>query len=75
MNRAKRKELSRAASLIFEAGGILQSIAEAEEEAYENLPEGIQSSERGEAFAEASDALYEQAEALEGVWEEIGEMI
>jgi hypothetical protein len=75
MNRAKRKELNRAASLIFEAGGILQSIAEAEFEAYENLPEGIQSSERGEAFYEASDTLCEQAEVLEDVWEKIGETI
>jgi len=74
MNREKRKELNRAANLICEAQDILQSIAEAEEEAYENLPEGIQDSGRGDAFTEASDALYEQAEALEDVCVEIGEL-
>ena len=75
MNRAKRKELRRAVNLIIDAQDIIESISEAELEAYENLPEGIQDSERGEAFAEASDALCEQAEALEDVCLEIGEMI
>ena len=75
MNRAKRKELNRAANLICEAQDILQSISETEFEAYENLPQGIQDSERGEAFTEAYDALCEHAEALEDVREEIGELV
>ena len=75
MNRAKRKELNRAINLIIDAEDIIQSISEAEFEAYENLPQGIQDSERGEAFYEASDALCEHAEALEDVREEIGELV
>ena len=74
MNRAKRKELDRAATLIGEAKDIIESVASDEEDSFENLPEGIQDSERGEAFCEAFEVLAEHAESLGDIQEEIGSL-
>jgi hypothetical protein len=71
MNRVKRAELTRAANLISEALGIIESVSADEEGAYENLPEGIQGSDRGETIYEAVEILNTSAESLEEVQGEI----
>lgn len=75
MNKQNRKELERALELISEAMDIISSIKEAEEEKYDNLPEGIQESERGEQFQENIDELDTAASDLESTVETIENVI
>ncbi len=57
MNRARRKELERAVELLQQAQEIVASVRDDEQEAYDNLPESIQYSERGEQMSEYVDTL------------------
>lgn len=50
MNKFRRKEIARAIALIEEAHGILETVRDEEQEAFDNMPEGLQCSERGEAM-------------------------
>jgi len=52
MNKARRKEIARAIELIEEAREILENVRDEEQDAFDNMPESIQSSERGEAMEE-----------------------
>ena len=67
MNKQRRKAIEE----IIEQLGILKdeldTIAEEEQEAYDNLPEGIQDSERGEAMNEAADDLYQAQSDLDDI--------
>lgn len=75
MNNARRKDIaaivSRLQAVQSEFESIrddLQSVAEAEREAFDNMPESLQSSERGEACSAAADALenaHSEMEALD----------
>ena len=60
MNKARRASLQKALDLISAA-------KEEEEEAFENLPESLQESERGEAMQENFDQL----EEIQGILEEV----
>lgn len=57
MNKRDRKELEKALELLNSASEIITMIKEQEDEKYDNLPEGIQNSERGEKFQEDIDNL------------------
>ncbi len=57
MNKGDRIELARAVVLIQEGSQILADLADSEREKFENLPEGIQESERGQLFEEAAEQL------------------
>ena len=59
MNKQRRNNLERAVTLLNEAKDILSTCAQEEQEAYDNMPEGIQSSEKGEAMETAAQALDE----------------
>lgn len=52
MNKARRKEIDKAIDLLLEARVILEQVQSDEEDAFDNMPEGIQMSERGEAMEE-----------------------
>lgn len=58
MNAERRKKIERALDLLREA-------AEEERASYDNLPEGIQESERGQKMEETADALDEAVSSLE----------
>lgn len=65
MNKARRKQLE---DLIEQLSGIkdgIEAVLEEEQEAFDNLPEGIQASERGEAMQENIDNLQTAADSLE----------
>lgn len=57
MNAKDRKELQRALDLLDDARIIIESIAEREQEKFDNLPEAFQNSERGEKMQEAASEL------------------
>lgn len=59
MNKARRKEIDKAVALIQEAKDILESTAEEEQEYYDNMPENMQSGEKGERAQSAAESLQE----------------
>lgn len=87
MNDTRRKELrkiiTRLEKIDYELKEInsnLMDIITEEEEAYDNLPEGIQTSERGEKMQEIIDQLYDAQSdldniSLEEVYNQIEEII
>jgi poly-gamma-glutamate capsule biosynthesis protein CapA/YwtB (metallophosphatase superfamily) len=48
MNKQRRKEIAKAIELIQQAREILEGVKDEEQEAFDNLPENLQSSESGE---------------------------
>lgn len=67
MNNARRKEISKAISMLEEAVAILANVREDEEMAFENLPEGIQMSERGDTMQEWIDTLTDAEDSIQDV--------
>lgn len=74
MNKARRKELSKAAEMLRDAYSIIESCKDDEEEAYDNLPESFQDGERGgemqeyiDTMEEALDQIDEAANAIEEI--------
>ena len=57
MNDARRKELDRAFGLIEEAKSIVDSVKSEEQDAFDNMPEGFQQGERGQAMEAAISAM------------------
>jgi poly-gamma-glutamate capsule biosynthesis protein CapA/YwtB (metallophosphatase superfamily) len=65
MNNERRKEINRAIGLIEEAKSILETVRDEEQEAYDNLSESLQSSERGEAMENAASELDQAIDGLD----------
>lgn len=57
MNAARRKEIERAIDLLYQAKEIIENVRDDEQDAYDNMPESLQYSERGERMSENVDAL------------------
>ena len=57
MNKSRRKELSRIAEELENLREDLDAVASEEREAYDNLPESLQESDRCCAMEEAADEL------------------
>lgn len=64
MNAQRRKDIAKAIALIEEAIAILDNAAEEEREAFDNLPESLQYSERGERMEECADAIEDVSREL-----------
>lgn len=74
MNTPRRKAIAKIADQIEELAHALSTIADDEQEAYENLPEAFQEGERGEAMSENVDNLNEAVSDLESVFENLREI-
>ena len=57
MNAMRRKSIRKIQAMLLELHEMIENVHDEEEEAYDNLPESLQYSERGEAMEEAIDAL------------------
>ena len=57
------------------ANSIVESCGADEEEAYDNLPDGVQESERGEAMQENIDSLDDVISELESINDSLEEQI
>jgi hypothetical protein len=67
MNNTRRKELRKILDSLEVIYDTLETISEEERESFENLPEGIQDSERGqllEAYADAIEYAYGDLESV-----------
>jgi hypothetical protein len=71
MNAARRKDLEKARGMIEEAKAILEQTAEGEREYYDNMPESMQSGDKGEKADVAASALEEAVEECDGILEKI----
>lgn len=67
MNKSRRSRLDKILEQIDDLLYDINSIRDEEEEAYENLPESIQDSDRGQAMYDAIDNLEEAINSLEEV--------
>lgn len=75
MNKERRKSIERIVDTLNEIQADLTSIRGDEEEAYDNLPEGIQSSERGDSMQEAIDAMDDADGSLQEAIDYLTEII
>lgn len=75
MNKDRRKSIERIVDKINEIKADLTWVRNDEEEAYDNLPEGIQSSERGDSMQEAIEAMDDADGALQEAVDYLEEII
>lgn len=75
MNKPRRKELKRALEMLAEARAIIESMMEEEQEAFENMPEGLQVSELGEKIEENAQRLEDVVGYLEEQENELEDII
>ena len=75
MNKQRRKSLETIMQTIESLREDLTSILEEEQEAFDNMPEGLQESERGEAMQEAIDNLESADSSFEELIDYISEAI
>ena len=75
MNNIRRKQLKEAIELIEQARSIVESVQDEEQDAFDNLPENLQCSERGETMEENADRLGEIWDSLSDQVDEIDDII
>lgn len=71
MNNARRKIKREAIALLSSAMELLTDVVTGEEEAYFNMPESLQCTERGEQMESNIDLLNEYIKAIEEYIEEL----
>ncbi len=67
MNKARRKDIEKAQAMIDEAKSILEAAQSDERDYYDNMPENMQSGDKGQKAEEAADALQEAVDACDEV--------
>lgn len=75
MNKARRKNLASLSEEIETLRSLVESVMEEEQEAFDNLPEGIQYSERGERMEEIISYIEYAVSNLEEACENLQEAI
>lgn len=73
MNAAQRKRLDEMYDTLDQIKSDLESMGEEEREKFDNLTEGLQSSERGQNLESAANALEEAASVLDSALNSIDE--
>ncbi len=67
MNRERRQQLLDVASSLADAMDRLSEIRDEEQEAFDNMPEGLQSGNRGQTMQEAIDTMDEWSSEIEAI--------
>lgn len=75
MNKAGRKRLRGVLLSIIAGREIIEEIVSEEQEKFDNLPEGLQSSEKGEKIEEGISVLEEIVTAAEQIEESLEEIV
>jgi hypothetical protein len=65
MNKQRRKQIEKATALMQEALEILETVKDEEQDAFDNMPEGLQGSEKGELMEEIIGYLEDTYSDLE----------
>lgn len=74
MNNTRRKQLKEITAEIEEAIERIRFLQEEEEQAFENLPDGIKESERGQQMEDAAYTLESAADDIENAINELLEL-
>ena len=75
MNKARRKAIEEIIDQLGTLKEQIESVCEEEQEAYDNLPESIQYSERGEAMSETTTDLEDAASSIDDVMSTLQDII
>ena len=75
MNKARRGRIEKVANLLEELRGELESVKDEEQSAYNNMPESLQGSERGDSMQDAIDALDDINTDFESLIESVNELL
>ena len=75
MNKTRRKALEKVQDKLLEAQADLQWIREEEEDAFDNLPESIQDSEKGESMQEAISTMEEIDSSIQDAIDSLSELV
>ena len=75
MNKARRKWLENIIGKLEEQKDELYQLYEEEQEAYDNMPESLQESERGQIASEFVDSLETEHDSLEDVITNLQEIL
>lgn len=75
MNKTRRKWIESLVEKLYEIQSDVDSIADEENEAYENLPEGIQDSDRGNTMYENVDDLQDISNGIEDTIDRLNEIL
>ena len=75
MNKERRKWLEKTIATLEDQRAELESICEEEQEAYYNMPESLQDSERGQELYDNIDALENAASNLDDVISDLQEIL
>ena len=67
MNKARRKRLSEIIDQLTEIGSSLDELANEEQEAFDNMPESLQGSERGDFMSQVTDTFSEACSDIESI--------
>lgn len=73
MNKARRKQLDEAISKLEDAKAIIDSVREEEQDAFDNMPENLQSTGRGEAMESAISNMEDAVNDIDSVIDYINE--
>ena len=73
MNNERRKRLAALSQQLVELKDDIQSVLDEEEEAFNNLPEGLQSGERGDVMQTTISSLDAAVSALEDAGDQLTE--
>ncbi|MCH7759841.1 hypothetical protein IIA15_00345 [candidate division TA06 bacterium] len=74
MNKQRRKDLLAVLKAVAQASEDLDQITSEEQEAYDNLPDGIQAGAKGEALQENIDLLEQAVGELSDIDSTLGEL-
>ena len=74
MNAQRRKMLGKVIDLMYEAQTLLEDVRDEEQEAFDNMPEGLQASSRGEAMEDAISTMDDIISNLEDAESELEEL-
>ena len=69
MNKDRRSQIDEAMGMLHDALALIENLASEEQESFDNMPEGLQQSERGVASEEAANDLSEAVDNINGTIE------
>lgn len=75
MNKARRNEISAIIERLEACKSDLEALQEEEQECFDNLPETLQDSERGETMQENADDLEDACDTIDTVIEGLTEVV
>jgi uncharacterized protein YPO0396 len=74
MNKRDHVRLAKAIGQLEDAKAVIEELAEAEQEKFDNMTKGLQAGERGQAIEQAASSLSDAQSDLEAALDKLGEI-